>query len=88
MGGWGPARASTSAIVPRLFHGSPKAAPSHSGEKAADPPEAEAAQYERCNTNGLAGLSQAEAIDPSVTSPLCAAKAAMTSSFSREGTSK
>ena len=35
-----------------------------------------------------AGLSQAEAIDPSVTSPLCAAKAARTSSFSRGGTPK
>jgi PPOX class probable F420-dependent enzyme len=35
-----------------------------------------------------AGLSQAEAIDPSVTSSLCAAKAASTSSFSRAGTSK
>jgi hypothetical protein len=33
-------------------------------------------------------LSQAEAIDPSVTSPLCAAKAASTSSFSRGGTPK
>ncbi len=31
---------------------------------------------------------QAGAIDPSVTSPLCAAKAARTSSFSRGGTSK
>ena len=33
-------------------------------------------------------LAQAEAIDPSVTSPLCAAKAASTSSFSRGGTPK
>jgi hypothetical protein len=33
-------------------------------------------------------VSQAEAIDPWVTSPLCAAKAARTSSFSREGTPK
>ena len=33
-------------------------------------------------------LSQAEAIEPSVTSPLCAAKAARTSSFSRGGTPK
>ena len=32
--------------------------------------------------------SQAEAIDPSVTSPLCAANAARTSSFSRAGTPK
>lgn len=32
--------------------------------------------------------SQVEAIEPSVTSPLCAAKAARTSSFSRGGTSK
>ena len=34
------------------------------------------------------GPAQAEAIDPSVTSPLCAAKAARTSSFSRAGTPK
>ena len=34
------------------------------------------------------GQSQAEAIDPSVTSPLCAANADRTSSFSREGTPK
>lgn len=32
--------------------------------------------------------AQVEAIDPSVTSPLCAAKAAKTSSFSRAGTPK
>jgi hypothetical protein len=32
--------------------------------------------------------AQVEAIDPSVTSPLCAAKAARTSSFSRAGTPK
>jgi hypothetical protein len=36
----------------------------------------------------MLGLFQAEAIDPSVTSPLCAAKAARTSSFSRGGTPK
>jgi hypothetical protein len=35
-----------------------------------------------------AGLFQADAIEPSVTSPLCAAKAARTSSFSRGGTPK
>ena len=36
----------------------------------------------------MRGLSHAEAIDPSVTSPLCAANAVRTSSFSRGGTPK
>jgi catechol 2,3-dioxygenase-like lactoylglutathione lyase family enzyme len=36
----------------------------------------------------VAFSAEAEAIDPSVTSPLCAPKAAKTSSFSRAGTPK
>jgi hypothetical protein len=46
------------------------------------------ARVQECSSRVEAGLFQAEAIDPSVTSPLCAAKAARTSSFSRGGTPK
>jgi hypothetical protein len=46
------------------------------------------ARVQECSSRVDAGLFQAEAIDPSVTSPLCAAKAARTSSFSRGGTPK
>jgi predicted kinase len=42
----------------------------------------------RFKQRSSAVLTQADAIDPSVTSPLCAAKAAKTSSFSRGGTPK
>jgi hypothetical protein len=45
-------------------------------------PQKRRLDYERADS------PQAEAIDPSVTSPLCAAKAARTSSFSRGGTPK
>src|SRR5436190_18477686 len=42
----------------------------------------------RFKQGSSAVLTQADAIDPTVTSPLCAAKAAKTSSFSRGGTPK
>ena len=63
------------------------APPRPSGLKSSKAPAIEDIS-ERSLYEWSAGLSQAEAIDPSVTSALCAAKAARTSSFSRAGTPK
>ena len=58
----------------------------HTGAAAAARPAAPV--LTRFKQGSSAVLTQADAIDPSVTSPLCAAKAAKTSSFSRGGTPK